>query len=89
MVLDNNDLSYTIFPLGDSAITVDYGNVVDELINKKVIALYEHFSRNPVPGMIEVVPSYSSITIYYDLVSLKKTITGKENVYEWISLQLE
>ena len=85
----NNDVTYKIFPLGDSAITIDYGNVVDELVNKKIIALFELFAKAPVPGMIEAVPAYSSITIFYDPVAIKKTIPGNQTVFEWIAGQIE
>jgi inhibitor of KinA len=89
MLLSNNDVSYKIFPLGDSAITIDYGNVIDEFINKKVIALFDLFSKKPVPGMIEAVPAYSSITIFYDPVTIRKTFTEKQTAFEWISGQIE
>jgi len=31
---------YSIFPLGDAAITIDYGHCIDEAINKEVIARF-------------------------------------------------
>lgn len=85
-----NDLaSYTIFSLGDSAVTLDFGNVIDEAINKKVIALFHSLSKEPLPGMIEVVPAYSSLTIYYDVYQLRKTISPSKTVCEWITNELE
>ena len=30
------NIPYRIFPLGDSAITVDFGNVIDEAVNCSV-----------------------------------------------------
>ncbi|MEI9908696.1 MAG: hypothetical protein WDO71_02925 [Bacteroidota bacterium] len=32
--------SYRIFPLGDAAVTIDFGNVIDDTINQKVLALF-------------------------------------------------
>jgi inhibitor of KinA len=81
--------SYHIFPLGDSAITLDFGNIIDETINEKVIALFHSLSKEPLPGMIEVVPAYSSLTIYYDIFQLRKSVSSNETVYEWMTDQLE
>ncbi len=81
-------LSYKIFFIGDSAATIDFGNVVDEEINKKVIALFNHLSQHPVEGMIETIPAYSSVTIYYNVLSLRKRISQQKKIYEWIRNEL-
>ena len=81
-------LSYRIFPLGDTAITIDFGNVIDEKINSNVLALFHQLSADPLPGMIEAVPAYSSLTIYYDVFGISKMGNNGKSVYEYISGQL-
>lgn len=39
--------------------------------------------------MIEVVPAYSSLTVYYDLMELKNRITPNQTVYEWMRQKFE
>jgi inhibitor of KinA len=85
----NEDSLYRIFPLGDSAITLDFGNVIDEAINKKVIALFHSLNKEPLSGMIEAVPAYSSLAIYYDGFRLKKSGVLNTTIYEWVKEQLE
>jgi inhibitor of KinA len=85
----NEDSLYRIFPLGDSAITLDFGNVIDEAINKKVIALFHSLNNEPLPGMIEAVPAYSSLAVYYDGFRLKKSGVLNTTIYEWVKEQLE
>ena len=80
--------SYKIYFIGDSAATIDFGNVIAEEINKKVIALFNHLSQHPTEGMIEAIPAYSSVTIYYDVGLLRKKIFGQAKVYEWIRHEL-
>jgi len=70
------NLPYKIFPLGDSAITVDFGNLIDEAINDEVIIRAKQWQYDPLPGQIEIVPAYSSITVFYDLAQVKKSIPG-------------
>lgn len=85
----NNNPSYHIFPLGDAALTIDFGNVINMDFNKKVQGLFSFLQKNPFPGMIEAVPAYSSITVYYDLLSLKKKAADGKSVYDWVKKQLK
>ena len=61
---------YTIFPLGDSALTIDFGNIIDIEANRKVLRLFHHLKSLDIPGVIDIIPAYSSLTIYYDPVAL-------------------
>lgn len=58
---------YTIFPLGDGALTVDFGNVIDSDINKKVLQLYYQITEAYIPFITDLIPAYSSLTICYDV----------------------
>jgi len=40
-------------------------------------------------GMIEAVPAYSSLTIYYDVCQLRKTVPTAKTVAEWMIDQFE
>lgn len=84
----NYETPYRIFSLGDSAITIDFGNVIDETINRQIMALFYQFQKDPLPGMIEAVPAYSSLTIYYDVFKLRKTIAADKTVYQWMEEEL-
>jgi inhibitor of KinA len=81
--------SYGIFPLGDAAISIDFGNVIDESINKRVLALFQWVQKNPLPGMIEAVPAYSSLSIFYDVVALRKNVPQNKTVSAWIKEEAE
>ncbi|MEF2965759.1 5-oxoprolinase subunit PxpB [Paenibacillus sp. M1] len=67
-------LGYRIVPLGDSALNVCFGDRVDPVIYHRVKQLADHLDRHPLPGMIEYVPAYATVTIYYDPLAL---ITGE------------
>jgi inhibitor of KinA len=68
--LANPSSSYSIFPLGDSAITLDLGNCIDEQRNITVLALYEWLRAQPVPGILDIIMAYSSVSLFYDLTLL-------------------
>jgi len=65
-----------IFPLGDSALTVEFGNVISETSNIKAIALARSFADDPFDGFIEAVPAYVSTTIFYDLIKSRSHSSG-------------
>jgi inhibitor of KinA len=59
-----------ITPLGDSALIVKFGDSIQKETHLKVRQLAEHLDRHPFPWMIEVVPAFTSVTIYYDVMKL-------------------
>ncbi len=82
-------IPYCIFPLGDTAVTVDFGNCIDEAINREVIARFNQLQQHPLPGMIEAAPAYSSLVVHYDVLKLRKTIPPGHTVFEFMKQQLE
>lgn len=66
---------FRIFPLGDSALTVEFGNVISPELNQQAIALADHIEKNPFPGLIETVPAYTSTTIFYDLLEVRRSFS--------------
>ncbi|HEV7699127.1 MAG TPA: 5-oxoprolinase subunit PxpB [Pyrinomonadaceae bacterium] len=63
---------FRIFPLGDSALTVEFGNEISVDLNQRSIALSDHFESHPFPGFIESVPAYASATIFYDVAQVRR-----------------
>ncbi len=80
--------SYRIFPISDSALTIDFGNIINTTINQHILSLFRLLSKEPLPGMIEATPAYSSCTVYYDLFQLRKLVPANKTVQEWMAEQL-
>ena len=55
-----------LFPLGDSAVVVALGNGVDEALQQRTQAFVAELGRNPPIGVTDVVPTFASLTIFYD-----------------------
>ena len=83
-----NSASYKIHLINDSAAAIDFGNVMDKKINAKAIALFNYLTQHPIEGMIEAIPAYSSVAIYFDILVLRKKISPYKMVYEWIQNKL-
>ena len=80
--------SYKIFFISDSAATIDFGNTIDEQINTNVITLFNYLLQHPLEGMIEIIPAYSSLSVYFDFNWLRKKIPPQKKVYERIENEL-
>ncbi|MEO6165925.1 MAG: 5-oxoprolinase subunit PxpB [Chitinophagales bacterium] len=81
------DYHYTIHPLGDSAITIDFGNVIDASINERVMALFHYLQKQNIPGVRDIIPCYSSLTIVYDPVTVSKV--NVPDAYSFFKVQLD
>ena len=76
---------HKILSLGDAAIIVDFGNCIDKSVNKLVHAVFYRLQNKPIPGMIEAVPAYCSITIYYDVLLIRNKLSKQLTAFEWVS----
>lgn len=66
------ELPYSIFPLGDSALIIEFGNVIDEDVSKRVLAIAHAFQEVGIAGVTDIVPAYSSITVHYEIPKVVK-----------------
>jgi inhibitor of KinA len=55
-----------IKPAGDQAVTVEFADRIDEAVNARVTALDGSLKARPVEGVVETVPTYRSLLVYYD-----------------------
>ncbi|WP_062261314.1 5-oxoprolinase subunit PxpB [Endozoicomonas arenosclerae] len=53
-------------PLGDSALLLSFGNQISPQINQKVHAAAERLRQARLDSVIELVPAYTTLTVYYD-----------------------
>jgi KipI family sensor histidine kinase inhibitor len=58
--------TFRILPLGDSALTIEFGNEIDPKINARVIAFTETIVGQRWSGIHDIVPTYRSVTVHFD-----------------------
>jgi inhibitor of KinA len=58
--------SPSIFPLGDSAITIDLGNHIDQQLNRQALGIYNVLKDMHLPGIRDIITAYSSVSVFYD-----------------------
>ena len=55
-----------ILPAGETCLFVDFGEKIDMEINGRVQTLKRRLSEEPFAGLMELVPTYRSLSIYFD-----------------------
>jgi len=55
-----------IFPLGDSAATIEFGNDISLDLNAQAVEIARNLNETPFAGLLEAVPAYASVTVFYD-----------------------
>jgi KipI family sensor histidine kinase inhibitor len=55
-----------ILPCGDQALSVEFASIIDAAINARVHALDRALGAAPPEGLIETMPSYGSLLVFYD-----------------------
>ncbi len=74
--------SIRFLPCGDSAITVEFSKEICEETNRKIRFLAAEMERRPARGVLESVPTFCSLTVYFDplVISAKRLETYIRNI---------
>jgi len=81
--------SYEIYALGDSAITIEFGKYINPETNDLVISRFNQFQENPIKGVLDLIPSYHSLTLCYDLNVVAKQKSGLHSLIDQVKSRLE
>lgn len=76
--------NFRFFSLGENALTVEFGNTIDEKLNRQVIAFEKYLNENPFVGMLEIVPAYASLTVFFDVMTVKKHYSSEKTAFETV-----
>ena len=65
---------YSFLQNGDSAVTVQFKNEISEEVNRQVTGLCNRIEAKHIDGIVELVPTFASLTVFYDctIISSKK-----------------
>ncbi|AKD05109.1 5-oxoprolinase subunit PxpB [Pontibacter korlensis] len=74
-------------PLGDSAVELQLGDEIDIKTHHRLQAVAQVLEQHPFKGMVEFVPAFTTLTVYYDPWVLSQQ--GKLDAYSEVVRQLE
>ena len=78
---------FTIQPLGETGILVNFGHTISPKIHAKIKKLADYLDVHSFTGMIEYVISYTSVAIYFNPYLVKKAVMTSSLTYRDKSAQ--
>ncbi|WP_233254096.1 5-oxoprolinase subunit PxpB [Hymenobacter sedentarius] len=55
-----------LFPLGDAAVVLEFGEGISPATHRAIQAFSAYLAQHPFVGLIEYVPAFTTLTVYYD-----------------------
>lgn len=77
-----------ISPLGDSALLVELGDSINESTHRRVQAAWRALAAEPLPGVSETVPAYTTVTLFYDPWKALQAGAPEAEIVEWLSARV-
>jgi inhibitor of KinA len=71
-----------MYPLSECAVTIEFGNVIDDATVKRVNAFDRLLNQKGLPGMYQTVPAYASLTVFFDLLTLLNSPLPGKTAFE-------
>lgn len=78
-----------IRPLGDTALRVQLGEKLDEATHARVQAACAAIEAASLPGVRELVPAYTTVTVHYDPVSVALASGRSDDLAGWLGERVE
>lgn len=65
-------MDYQLHPLGDQAVVIELGEEINLETQKKVKRLSTFLEKNHETWMVEYIPAFTTVTLFYDLLAVSQ-----------------
>ena len=66
-------LEYKVFPAGDTALVVEFGDRIDRKLSTIVLSLAQALDAARIEGVVETVPTFRSLMIHYEPIAIPES----------------
>ena len=77
-----------ITPLGDNALVLEVGDAIDEPTHRRVQTAWRALAAEPLPGVGELVPAYTTVTVFYDPWRAVQAGAPENGIADWLAAKL-
>lgn len=81
-------MKYQLSPLGDCAITIEFGDSINDQSHQTIQSISSFLDDNSPDWMIEYVPAFTTITLFYDPIKIPWSHRQHMLPYVFVSEQL-
>lgn len=80
-----------IYPLSETAVTISFGDRLDDALHQQVLQLDQAIQQQPFAGWVENVPAYASLTVFYqpEKITATNRLTPFEQVCKFLKAALD
>ena len=75
--------------LGDNALLLELGTVIDEPTHRRVQEAWRALAAAPLPGVTELVPAYTTVTLFYDPVRVVQAGAPATGLVDWLTARVQ
>jgi len=61
-----------LIALGDSCVAMQFSETIEEAVNQRCIAVAEELDRRRLCGVLDAVPTYNAVTVYFDPLTIDR-----------------
>ena len=77
-----------ITPLGDNALMLELGDVIDESTHARVQKAWRALAGAPLSAVSELVPAYTTVTLFYEPALAVRAGAPEGGIVEWLTAQV-
>ena len=81
-----------IIPLGDSALVVRVRERFDDAPEQTldtVLRAFQQLQNAAIPGIIELAPAYTSVTAFFNPISVAKGAETPDKMFDWLAARIQ
>jgi inhibitor of KinA len=82
-------MDYQLFPLGDHAIIIELGEEINIDIQQKIQLITSYLDDHPLEWMVEYIPAFTTITIFYAPIKITQLTQGRILPYDFVCKQID
>jgi inhibitor of KinA len=78
-------VDFKIYPISESAVSLEFSDRINLDTHKKIMQYQSCLQAANMPGFIECVPAYTSLTVYFDLLKVHQSKLMGESALQKVS----
>lgn len=82
-------MEYRLHPLGDNAVIIELGEDINIETQQKVKMITSILDNNPPEWMIEYIPAFTTVTVFYNPVKTSNLLNYKILPYDYVCGKLQ
>jgi len=79
---------FNVYALSEQAITIEFGQEINEDTLQKVTAFNQLIIQNPFPGFYTTVPAYTTLTVFFDPLQVIQSDLPGTDCFDKVSAYL-